>query len=312
MLKNNNDDIDKVELFYTQNFSKENLENLCIDVAEDVLEKYFLSNCIDNATYEKEIVKIIKKLIILQLLSSFNQEKEFTTLLSIYIFKKHFKYIFQLLSEFLMQEVAYSNNDVINFLKYYSLDTLVIDRKKYRVPEIREDDDSPRWNVISMLGILKVYVKTQDQLDREKNDLKDLEIRIAEYYIDELSPTGHNEMIEKKFQDLEVEIQENASKINMIHDSLSILTNETERERTKYELKNAQANRMRLREEKANLTKAKVKQHTLLEYQNLLKQAEVIQRNIKPKNKIIEQNSDSYISIKNALAKALISKKQAI
>ena len=304
--------IDKVELFYTQNFSKESIDELCADVAHEVLEKYFLSTCIDNATYEKEIIKIIKKNLILQLLSSFKQEKEFITLLSIYIFKKHFKLIFQFLSEYLMEEVAYSNHDVIAFLKYYSLDRLVVDKQKYKVPQIRENDDAPRWNVTSMLGILKVYVKTQEQLHTMKSNLKDLEIKILKYYIDDLSPVQYNENIEKKFKDLEIKIKENASKINMIHDSLSILTDEVDINKTNHELKLTQAHRIRLREEKATLTKAKIKQFTLLEYQNLLKKAESVQREIKPKNKIIEQNNSAYLSIKNALAKALISKKQAI
>ncbi len=69
---------------------------------------------------------------------------------------------------------------------------------------------------------------------------------------------------------------------------------------------------LKLREEKALITHSKIKQYTMQEYTNLVKQYDAIQRDIKPKQKIIEQNKSSYLCIKNALIKALISKKQAI
>ena len=311
MQNNNTADIKNLELFYTKKFSNEEIEDLCFEIAQTVLEKYFLSGTFTNAVYEKEIFKVVKNLIIMDLNNSFNNDLEFHLLLSVYIFKKNFKIIFQYLSELIMEEVAFSNTIIIDFLKYYSLQTLVVDNKKYDVPNIQEDD-GPIWNVTSMLSILKTYVKTQKQVDIIEDDIKIVRHKIQSYYIDNISPVEHNQMVEKKYLDLEDQISQNASDINIIHDSLRILKDSEEIEAANYELEVAQKQRIELRDEKAELIKIKVKQYKMFEYEALIKQQEKLLREIKPKHKIIEQNQSSYLSIKRALTKALISKKQAI
>ena len=311
MQNNNTAEIKNLELFYTKKFSNEEIEDLCFEIAQTVLEKYFLSGTFTNAVYEKEIFKVVKNLIIMDLNNSFNNDLEFHLLLSVYIFKKNFKIIFQYLSELIMEEVAFSNTIIIDFLKYYSLQTLVVDNKKYDVPNIQEDD-GPIWNVTSMLSILKTYVKTQKQVDIIEDDIKIVRHKIQSYYIDNISPVEHNQMVEKKYLDLEDQISQNASDINIIHDSLRILKDSEEIEAANYELEVAQKQRIELRDEKAELIKIKVKQYKMFEYEALIKQQEKLLREIKPKHKIIEQNQSSYLSIKRALTKALISKKQAI
>ena len=311
ILSENIIDADQLDLFYNQHFSEEKIEALCDDISHTIIEKHFINSAIDNATYEKEIFKIIKKLIISHLESSFNEEMEFNVLFSVYIFKKHFKLIFKYLSERLMKEVAYSNQNVINFLKYYSLDTLIVEMTRYSIPQIKEAD-GPRWNVVSMLSVLKTYVKTQDQLDEVQPTINFLEKSIASFYKDGLSPQEHNALVEKSYSSLDEIIMKNTSRIASIRDSLIILKDETEISLAHQELEDAQNERLELREEKAKLTKLKIKQYRMLEYDNFVKQYDAIQHDIKPKKKIIQQNESSYLGIKNALIKALISKKQAI
>ncbi|MFT5660281.1 MAG: hypothetical protein ACI9TV_000922 [Sulfurimonas sp.] len=302
---------EKLKLFYLQNFSKKEIESLCFDIAQIIVDKYFLSNVIDNATYEKDIFKIIKKILILKLNTSFDMIMEFNALLSIYIFKKHFKLIFTYLSELIMVEIGYSNYEVMNFLKYYSLDIILVDKKKYIVPQIKEDN-GPRWNVTSMQGILKTYVKTQEQLTDILRYLKDLDTQAHSYYINNINPFEHNVLVEKRFQNLEVRINSNTQRIDIVHDSLSILQDKDEILKANRELKLYQEQRAHLRELKAQLTKDKVKQYKILAYEDTLKKIKTIQREIRPKKKIIQQNKKSYLSIKNALICALISKKQAV
>ena len=299
-----------LETFYKQNYSKKVITQLLITTTDTLIQLYFTDKIVSNETYEKDIFKIIKKLIIKNLPTN-TQDGEFNILLSVYIFKLHFKNVFTYLSEYLMQEVAYSNIGIINFLKYYSLDTILIDKMKYKVPQIKEDN-GPRWNVTSMLSILKTYIKTQNQLKTIQESIESINLNIASYYIEGLSPLEHNEIIEKKYETLEHEINKNASHITIIHDSLSILSKADDINKANKELDIAQENRMHLRDKKSQLTKSKVKQVKMLEYHNLLKQLDILERGSKPKEKIIEQNYDSYLSIKNALIKALISKKQAL
>jgi len=311
MLEKNATDINALESFYTYNFSQEDTEILCENIAEEFLQKYFLDSTINNATYEKDVFKSIKKLIILHLDSKFTKEMDFYVPFAIYFFKKNLKLIFQNLSEYIMEEVAYSNHDVINFLKYYSLDTIVVDSKKYKVPQIREKEGD-RWNVVSMLGILKVYVKTYEQLETIQNDIESIQTKIASFYINDTSPIEHNKEIEKKHEIIEEEIKNNASLIDTINDSLVILKNEDALNKARKELEGAQVQRLNLREEKAVLTKAKIKQVNMYQYKELVKQLESLQRSAKPNEKIIAQNQESYNSIKNSLTQALISKKQAL
>jgi len=310
-LSENSTDIYQLDLFYNQHFSEEKVETFCKNISSIIIEKYFVVYTIDNATYEKEIFKIIKKLIILHLESSFDKEMEFNLLFSVYIFKKHFKLIFAYLSEYLMKEIAYSNQNVIDFLKYYSLDTLIVEMKRYTIPQIK-DVNGLRWNVVSMLSVLKTYVKTQDKLNEIQPTIKSLEKDIRSFYKNGLSPEDHNALVEKNYASLNEQIIKNASHIANIHDALVILKGDTELALTHKELQDAEYERLELRQKKAQLTKLKIKQHEMLEYTNLVKQYDAIQHEIKPKKKIIEQNKSSYLCIKNALIKALISKKQAI
>ena len=311
MLGNNTNNTDDVELFYNTHISQEYIQELCEETAQGIVNKYFLGDVIDNATYEQNIFKLVKKLIILSLADFSKKDMNFNVLLSIYIFKKHFKLIFGYLSEYLIEEVAYSNHDVINFLKYYSLNAIVVDKEKYIVPQIKEKD-GPRWNVTSMLSIVKTHIKTLDQLHEMQNRLDDIQKKIQTYFVEGISPKIHNQNIKEKFEKLEEDIKKNTSEIDTIHDSLNILTNNIEIVRAQKELENAHDQRMDLREIKTELIKAKVKQIKMLEYQGLCAQADSLQKEISPKNRIVQQNQDTYISIKNALIKALISKKQAL
>ena len=310
MIKKNTTDIKNLEIFYTQNFSEEDIDTLCDTIAKSLIEVYFIHAIISNETYEKEIFKIVKKLII-KYLSSSQKSVEFNIALSIYIFKKQFKLIFEYLSQYLMREVAYSNHGVIDFLKYYSLDIILVDAVKYKVPQIKEED-GPVWNVTSMLSILKTYIKTHKQLEDVDKEIKSLLIRIKSCHIDGLTPIEFNQIIEKKYHNLEQKMQENSSRISILHDSLIISKDEEEIHETNKELKTYQDLRMELREERAVLIKAKIKQMKMFEYEELINRLDLIQKESKAKYKILEQHQDSYTSIKNALMKALISKKQAI
>ena len=211
----------------------------------------------------------------------------------------------------LLKELAYANTYVINFLNYYSHDILVIGVKKYTVPQIKEEG-GPRWNVPSMLGITTTYVKTLDQIKRMQSHLRKLQIQANTYYVEGIAPDLHNREIQKKFKMLEEDIQKNDKTISIIYDYLHILTDTQEIIDTNQELEKAKSIRIELRKIKAQLVKSKVKQIQMLQYQKLMMQCDLIQRDMGPKNTIIAQNESAYLSIKNSLSKALITKKQAL
>lgn len=305
-MENNN-----ITLFVDENFTKEEIEDFLSDIALVFVEKYFLNNTLSNFQYEKDVFKILNNLIKKELLEIFKNEEELYEGLSLHFFKKYFKLLFSLISELLLKELAYSNHNIVEFLKYYSLNTIVIDTIKYKVPQIKEKD-GPRWNVTSMLGILKVYIKAKDYVDKIQIQTHQTNKKLQTYYIDGLSPIQHNENIAKESKILEQKIISNASQINILRDSLNLEVNEEKILKIKIQLQNAKDTRLELREIKANFVKLKIKQIKLMQYNELIKTMESYQRNTKDKYIILKKNQDSYNSLKNSLVIALISKKQVI
>ncbi|MEA3330821.1 MAG: hypothetical protein U9Q29_03905 [Campylobacterota bacterium] len=301
---------DELESFYSEYFSEEEIENLFFDIALIFVQKYFLEKHISNIQYEKDVFNLIQKLIIEDLKGEFECSTEFYKGFSGYIFRKHFRLVFQFIAELLLKEIAFSNKHIIEFLKYYSSDVIVIDGRKYKVPELKAESGL-KWHVVSMMALTKIYIKTQEYIFESESSIEQLENKVSSMYIDDLSPIEYNSAYHKKYQQLSDKIITNARKIEEFRDSLEILKDD-EYYSIKKELREFEDERMKLREKKAVLKSNKVEAKTITQYNKLIKELETIKRSMKAKQKILQQNKDSFLSIKNALIKALISKKQLI
>lgn len=305
--------IDENELksFYDEYFSENDVEDLFQDISTIFVQKYFLDHNITNSIYEKDIFNIIQKFIIEDMNSEFECTKEFCLGFSGYIFRKHFRLTFEFIAELLLKEVALSNKNIIKFLKYYSLDVVVVDGKKYKVPELTADNGL-RWHVGSIMTFTKVYLKAKEHIDETQSSMEKLNTEISSYIINNLSPIEHNAIIQEKYILLSQDIEINANKIDVLQDSLEIIQDNNELSNIKKELKKLKDERIKLREKKSTLQSKKIKQIITTKYNEAIKKMETMNREIKSQYKILKQNEDSFKSIKSALIKALISKKQLL
>jgi len=65
----------------------------------------------------------------------------------------------------------------MEFLKYYSLDIIIIAGKKYKIPSLRTDTGQ-QWNSISILSVTKMYIKTKNSLEKIASSTKEKEDKI--------------------------------------------------------------------------------------------------------------------------------------
>ncbi len=305
--------IDEAELesFYSESFSLEEMEDFFYDVAVLFIKKYFLDSNIDNLYFEKDAIKLIQKLIIESIHSEFNCDKEFCLGFSGYMFRKHFKLTFEFISELLLKELAFSNKSVIKFLKYYSLDIIVVDDKKYKVPHLTADNGL-RWHVGTMMNFTKVYVKANEHINELENNIQKIDKEILSYLVNDLSPVKYNNDIQNEYLSLAEEIEVNSKQIDILQDSFDITKDNNKLFKINISLEELKNIRVELREEKSILQRKKIKQKDVNRYQELIKQMEILKRDTNSFYKILEQNEESFESIKNALVKALMSKKQLI
>lgn len=293
--------------FYKNFFIKDENKYFFYEVAEQFVDVYLLEKKIDNITYEKYVFSFIQAIIIEHLENLFDNNPEFFKGFSGYVFRVHFKEVFGYIANMILSEVSVSNKYMIDFLKYYSLNVLVIDGQKYKVPEI-EAENGMKWTVSSMMSIVKIYMKTDESLEAILGQKEDLQDSISDLYIDGLSPMEYNNIITKEMNQLSQEITSLAKKLNLDIDSLDSSKNEQYKESLKNSIQDIRSEMQLKREKHAKLLSKMVGKDDLLLYNNTKKEIDALTRQEKREEMILKQNEEAFISITNSLIKALTSK----
>jgi len=309
--------IDEEELkpLYNDFFSKQKKKELFLNVAKTVVSIYISDEAIDHITYEKKIFSYIKFIISEQIKKLCNQDSEIYKGLSGYIFRKHFKDVFGHIANLLLAEIVESNDHVIDFLKYYSKGIIVINGKKYKVPQI-ETENGVSWNVVSMLSIAKIYIKTNIAIKKANDEIEELNKNIKTLYINNLSPLDYHSMLIKKQQKVEVQISNNKEKLEKLSDTLNvsksdnynILKNEGATKKEK-EIQSIEDELQRLIDEKREIKHNAVDTNLINKYKNVRQKIDTLSREVQENEKKLIQKEEAYLSIKYALIKALASKK---
>ncbi|MDP2894421.1 MAG: hypothetical protein Q8N78_08685 [Sulfurimonas sp.] len=294
--------------FYKNFFLKDENKNFFFFIAEQFVDVYLLEKKIDNLTYEKYVFSLIQSIIIEHLESSFDGEKEFFKGFSGYIFRIHFKEVFGHIANLILTEVSASNKHIIEFLKYYSINVVVVDGRKYKVPEI-EAENGLKWSVSSMMSIVKIYIKTEQSIGTLLGKKEALQDEIKDLYIYGLSPMEYNNNLNKEIEKISQELVNATQNANLYSDSLDLAKSSEEKESIKVELKNIKQEMQLKRDEKTQLTAKMIEKNELIRYNNTKKEIDVLTRQEKREEKILDQNKESFLSIKNSLVKALTSKK---
>ena len=304
-------DEDELQSFYNDIFLKEENKSFFSLVAKLFVEIYFLNKKIDNATYEKNVYPYILEIITEQLVNTFDHNDEFFKGFSGYIFRMHFKDVIGYIADLMLAEVSKSNDYMISYLKYYSLNIIVINGVKYKVPEL-EASNGLKWNVISMLSIVKIFIKTKTSIEIHKEDIYTIDEEIMRLYVNDKSPAEYQASILKEKDDIAEEITKDLRKLEATMDAYDISKDDTERKELEQEIKDIKHDLQFNRQKKTKISSKMVNKGTIDKYNNLKKELETVIKELKREERILSQNKQSYLSIKNALIKALTSKKQRL
>lgn len=304
-------DEEELDTFYEEcALNKEN-KDFFYFVAQQYVNQYFLDERIDNYTYERKVFPDILAIIKEQLINSFDHNEEFFKGFSGYIFRKHFKEVFNHIADLILHELSLSNQYMIEFLKYYSLNTVVYNGIRYRIPTLSAKNGL-KWNAVSMLSIAKVYTKVDISRKMLKRDIEDVKADMLDLYINGLSPIEYQATISQKKQEIEDEITQSYAKRDKCFDAIELATNQNSKDRLARELDIVEKSLNILLQKRISITSKVVKKNIIKNYLDLEKEKDSLMMRLRKDEKVLEQNEEAYRSIKHALVKALISKKERL
>ena len=302
---------EELELFYDEFFQERENKNFFLYVAKEFVDTYLKSKKITNEVYEKNVFSYIHTITFERLVKIYDDSDGFFTGFAGYIFRIHFKEVFEYIADLILDEIAMSNNTIIDFLKYYSQDIIVFGGKKYKVPSL-ESKDGLRWNVGSMLSITKIYIKSKKTVKSLQQESLELNKQVQKSYIGNLTPLEYQTAQIQKRQSFDSDIDHHNKKLERYVDLLSQINNEDQRSEMKKDIHALKDTVAKLLQEKKNLSDESIDKGTLSQYTHMQKEIDSVNRQLKREQRIIAQNKTAYQSIRESLIKALISKKQLL
>lgn len=301
----------ELEIFYEDYFLEDAKDDFFYTIAVLFVQRYFIEEQINNLVYEKFVFGYVQLIIIEQLETMYDYNTAFFKGFSGYVFRKHFREVFAHIADLILSEIVSANKYMVEFIKYYSLNIVIVEGMKYKVPELQAHDGL-RWNVLSMLSVVKVYVNTLDRIKLLDAQMRKLDDEIETLYIGEYSPLEYHEIYTREKQKLIDTIAHLTVKYDKVFDAYEMEKNEEKIQRLEVEIDKIKHQIMGFRERKNNFSKKAIKRDILLKYNELVKNFEALEREKKREQRMLTQNEESYLSIKSALTKALISKKQLL
>ncbi len=305
--------IDQSELlpFYQENFTASKKKEFFKQTAKIFLDKYFLTGRIDNYDYEQNVLVYLQSIITQQLLEEFDSNKEFFKGFAGFIFRLHLKEVFNNIAELMLMEVVTSNSYVVNFLKYYSLDVVVADGIRYKVPNLL-NDNGLKWNVTSMFSIVKLYIKAREINEELNVEKTKKEIEIKKLYLDDISPLEHNRRLnieKERLSGAHIEIHNKLDKTYLLFRELK---EGQEKETLRREIVLLKKEMQTISDDRKIVLDKFIDVSITNTYSILQKDVDFSFRLIQKHERIMTQKEDDFQALKNALIKALISKKQPI
>lgn len=305
-------DEEELKEFYDEFFEDIENEFFIPSIAEDFVDKYFIEEEISNSLYEKNVFSYIQLLILDSLGSQFDDNDDgFFKGFAGYVFRIHFKEVFENIADIILEEIASGNKYLIEFLSYYSAEIVVANGHKYQVP-VLESSNGLRWHVVSMLSIAKVYTETRASIYPLEEKIEDIEHDTMELYINDISPIKYQSAIIKKRSIIGVDIKESNEKLNRYVASLGYRKEEIYKVRLKKEIQFLEVKIAKLRVNDLKLSEQLLDSRIVKKYTKLQADLASMKKQLLSRKKIIKQNQESFESMKGSLAKALIQKKKLL
>lgn len=304
-------DEDELKTFDEEFFSQDNNKDFFYFVAKTYVELYLLEEKIDNFIYEKNVFADIHALVTEQLIERFDHNDDFLKGFSGYIFRIHFKEVFSHIASLILEQITMANEYIVEFVKYYSSNIIVVEGKKYKVPELMTDDGL-KWNVVSMLSIVKIYIKTKFSAEDLKKEITELNKKVKALYIGKHSPVEYQIVINKEKDKLKEKISIDTKKLERLQDSFDTSKSDNRKAALKLEIRDLKDGIKNNQNERTKLDSKNVSKGVITQYTGLRKELDTMVRQLQRDEKILAQNEESYLSIRDTLAKALASKKTLI
>jgi len=305
--------IDEAELesFYEDFMADSEHKQFFSSVAKEFVNKYFIEQEITNVAYEKNVFAYIQAITFEHLIIMYDNSDGFFNGFAGYIFRIHFKEVFEHIADIMLDEISMANSSVIEFLNYYSSDIIVMNGNKYQVPSI-EAKDGLRWNVVSMLSIAKIFTKAKRSIEILKQEIKILKVDVEKLYIGGLSPLEYQNRHIKARQSVESKIARVNLKLEKYLDSLSLLENELDIKTLEIQILDIKRELEVVRVKKEDLLTRTIQKSVLSEYSKLQNVMDSKSRTLLREQKIVTQNINQYLHIRESLVKALIAKKKRV
>lgn len=304
-------DEDSLKSFYEEFFSEEDNAVLFLKVAREYVSIYLHEMKITNEQYERDVFKNIQTIIQRHLVSKYDKCNDFFHGFSGYIFRKHFNKVFEHIADVILKELANSNPHINKFINYYSINVLVLDGKKYKVPSI-ETSDGLKWNTTSILLIAKKYFQTNDEKRILLQEIEHLQKETSALHINGISPLQYQTNITKKIQELNLNLNTHTNDLDKHLDSLYSAKNDDEKKKLKAKTVHLKNLIQDLGKQKKEMDAKVLKDSILKNYNKHKKNLEEKSKELKNKEAIANKNKNLYLPMRNALVKALISKKRVI
>lgn len=304
----------ELEEFYKEFFEDEERKDFFLHIAKEFVQIFFHTKKISNLDYEKNVFTYIQKIVFKHLIKLYdNSDKEFFRGFSGYLFRQNFKTVFEHLANLLLEEIAISNSVVIEFLNYYASGVIVLGGVKYKVPSI-ETNDGIALSVVSIISVVKVYFKASHTLFDIHKEIHRVTPELKRLYIANQNPLVFNNSVLKSIQQVEMKIGTKTKKLKNHYDAEAIekIPNEVLRTQKKKERNSLLVEIKELNNELDKLNTKIVQANVLKQYTSLKSELDSYVRHKKNQEKILSQIDDKFITIRDALVKALVAKKKKV
>ena len=300
--------------FYNDFFTDEDVTALIEKVAEKFIKKYIIQKSISNDEYEKKVFAYIKELFYEFLQKRFENQDEFLLGFAGYIFRINFERVFTRIAEIMLEKMAKGNQKIGMFLEYYSNEVIIQNGQKYQVPPI-VSKNGHRWKIVSIIPIVRVYFSTLESIVQLKQKIETLKKETIKFGApaDGTSLLDQQKAIKLRIQSLTNELNDKLNTIEkMYNEVLTQNLSPTEKRELKKRITFEKNEADKIKSEKKRLEKMLLPSGTLASYQKVQRELDALKRELRNKQRLLEQNAPSYEEIKAALVRALIQKKRKI
>jgi len=298
--------MDEIENLYNDYFDEEYLEEFIADLSYQVFNYLFVRKRVNNNFYEKNIYPTIQKIIV-DSLDDINDDITLKKGFAGYILRVNFLEVFTYISEDILESIAYRDEYLMNWIKYYHGQVVVDGNQRYEAPYMI-NAEGQKYNPSAIFGPISMWYKTHEKATALRKRLEETNKKLSVLTIDDLSPKEYKKEVIMERQ----EFEKNISEINEHLEELMNERHDVKDNNIKLEI-NSEIKDLRhsLREYKTELEEINIELSSIDTNTSRSLEENIIRldKALKHEETIIKQNTKLYFSIKSALIKALTSKK---